>query len=112
MGFSRFTSRHFLVIDETHKKRSDTICPYRYSPIGENDYAYNWVPPGDARYSGIESFSIEGPQSVSLFNTTEDTIDGHTFLLVLENEILHLMNAFPGDRSVLLLDNCRIHLKI
>ena len=69
------------------------------------------MPPGDARYMATASMSIEGTQTATFFNTTLQSIDGHTFLQVRKNEILPIMTAYPGDRSVLLINNCREHLR-
>ena len=72
-----------LCFDETLKNRSDVVCGYGYAPIGEKAYGYDSTPPGDARYMAIALMSIEGPQSVAIFNTTLEHIDGRTFLNAL-----------------------------
>ena len=56
--------------------------------------------------------SIEGPQSNYLINIHLESVTAATFLLVLELDILPLTNPYPGDRSVLIMDNCHIHDKI
>ena len=100
------------MIDETLKKYSDLVCDYGYAPRGEHATAQVWVP-ADAvsRWSSISSMSIEGPQSNFLVNTSEETVNAATFSLALENDIMPLTYPYPGDRSVLIMDNCRIHQK-
>ena len=41
----------------------------------------------------------------------EDMVDSETYLTVLENDILPLMNPYPGEKSVLFNDNAPIHNK-
>jgi len=95
------------------KKHSDIVCDYGYAARGEKAYANVWAP-ADAlsRWCSISSMSIEGPQSNYLINTHLESVTAATFLLVLELDILPLTNPYPGDRSVLIMDNCRIHDKI
>jgi transposase len=40
-----------------------------------------------------------------------EIIDGVTYLKVLEEKVLPLMNPWPGDKSVLLSDNAPVHNK-
>lgn len=42
----------------------------------------------------------------------EEIIDHAVFLRAFEQDILPHLNAFPGDKSVLLLDNASPHLKL
>lgn len=88
------------------------VCSYGYAPRGETAYAYVWAPAdANSRWSSISSMSIEGPQSNYLINTSDESINAATFLHVLQYDILPVMNPYPGIRSVLILDNCRIHQK-
>jgi DDE superfamily endonuclease len=41
----------------------------------------------------------------------DDVIDSETYLTVLENDILPLMNPYPGEKSVLINDNAPVHNK-
>lgn len=108
----QFNARQYLVVDETLKSYKDIICSYGYCPRGEHAFSYLWEPADDqSRWSSISSMSIEGSVTNFLVNTTERSVDGALFMDVLKNDIFPMMNAYPGDRSVLLLDNCRIHQK-
>jgi len=107
-----FSARQFLVVDESLKSYKDIVCAYGYCPRGEHAFCYNWEPSDDqSRWSTISSMSIEGSQTNFLINTTERSVDSALFLDVLKNDIFPVMQAYPGERSVLLLDNCRIHQK-
>ena len=52
--------------------------------------------------------STKGIEVVSMH---DDIIDGDTYLRVLEDSMLPLMNAFPGDKRVLFHDNAPVHNK-
>lgn len=41
----------------------------------------------------------------------EDIVDGETYLRILEDKILPLMNAFPNEKSVLFNGNAPVHNK-
>jgi len=100
------------VVDESLKSYKDIVCDYGYCPRGEHAFSYNWEPADDqSRWSTISSMSIEGSQTNYLINTTERSVDAALFLDILKSDILPVMIAYPGERSVLLPDNCRIHQK-
>ena len=52
--------------------------------------------------------STKGIEVVSMH---DDIIDSDTYLRVLEESILPLMNPFPGEKSVLFHDNAPVHNK-
>jgi transposase len=52
--------------------------------------------------------SVKGVEMVSIH---EDMIDGDTYLKVLEEKVLPMMNLWPGDKSVLFSDNAPVHNK-
>ena len=107
-----FSAKQLLVVDESLKSYKDVVCAYGYCPRGEHAFSYNWEPADDqSRWSTISSMSIEGSQTNYLVNTTERSVDAALFLDILKNDIFPVMTAYPGERSVLLLDNCRIHQK-
>lgn len=58
--------------------------------------------------SAIAAMSIKGVEVVSMH---EKIIDGDTYLRVLDEFILPLMNPFPLEKSVLFNDNAPVHNK-
>lgn len=58
--------------------------------------------------SAIAAMSTKGIKIVSMH---DDVIDGDTYLRVLEDCILPLMNPFPQEKSVLFHDNAPVHNK-
>jgi hypothetical protein len=61
----------------------------------------------------IASLSIEGIQSVTTVDVNEEgNIDGERFLQAYIEDILPRCEAFPGKRSVIVMNNAQIHLKL
>ena len=58
--------------------------------------------------SALAAMSIKGIEMVSIH---EDIIDDETYLRILEDRILPLMNRFPLEKSVLFNDNAPVHNK-
>ena len=108
-----FSPHQFLFIDESIKRYMDVYNNIGYGPRGEK--TAHQLFPGELiseSISVVASFSVEGTQSVTPFDTSNDeTIDAESFLSVLECEILPMTNRFPGHQSVLIFDNARTHNK-
>ena len=58
--------------------------------------------------TAIAAMSTKGIEMVSMH---EDVVDGETYLRVLEDKILPLMNKFPNEKSVLFNDNAPVTTK-
>ena len=57
------------------------------------------------RYSVLPALSIEG---IIWLNIVEGSFDAEHFTVFIEG-LLQQMNDFPLPRSVIVMDNCRIH---
>ncbi|KAL1688513.1 hypothetical protein GGG16DRAFT_18531, partial [Schizophyllum commune] len=58
------------------------------------------------RFSLVAAMSVDGYVASRV---VPDSVDGAEFLDFIVADVLPCMNPFPGDRSVLILDNCAIH---
>jgi DDE superfamily endonuclease len=58
--------------------------------------------------SAIAALSTKGIEMVSMH---DEMIDSETYLTVLENDVMPLMNPYPGEKSVLINDNAPVHNK-
>ncbi|KZV59585.1 hypothetical protein PENSPDRAFT_546551, partial [Peniophora sp. CONT] len=78
---------------------------------------YGWAPRGERaqieaqfirgnRYSVVEGLAVDGPVATRV---VEGSVNGAELFDFIVEDILPHMNPFPGDMSVLLLDNCAIH---
>ena len=61
----------------------------------------------------IASLSLEGVQSVSVVDVNEEgNVDGERFLQAFQEDILVTCEPYPGNRSVVVMDNAQVHMKI
>jgi transposase len=106
-------ARCYAVIDESHLNAKETLRRYGRSPKGYPAFVTGDViaPTGHVLVgaAAIAAMSIDGIFAVSVH---EEIIDHAIFLHAFEYKILPHLNAFPGDRSVLLLDNASPHMKL
>lgn len=106
------TAKQLLFVDESSKKRRDAVR--RRVTCSKGDKI---TIPSVAKNSGnaasiIASISIEGVQSVTVVdNDIDGNIDGMMFLESFKNDILSVCEPFPGERSVIVMDNAAIHMK-
>jgi transposase len=103
----------YVVIDESHLSPEELERRYGRSPKGYPAFVKSRLLPDDPNglptqsCSCIAAISIEGMLSV----TTLKINDHQTFLRALEGNVLPLMNPFPAEKSILMMDNASPHLK-
>ena len=112
-GEANLTSDMFLFVDESSKKLKDCRRPRVHSVRGDRvQIPVVHTRSGNAA-SIIASLSIEGIQSVTTVDVNEEgNIDGERFLQAFIEDILPMCEAFPGKRSVIVMDNAQVHLKL
>ena len=104
------TSKMAVFVDETHCDIKTARRKYGWALRGQPAFrrVYNLLGHGAKGYSAISSFATDGFRTVTTYDVA---IDADRFIATLREEILPDMNAYPGPRSVLFLDNARIHSK-
>ncbi|KLO04016.1 hypothetical protein SCHPADRAFT_917931 [Schizopora paradoxa] len=71
------------------------------------DETISHVPFGrGVRYSVVAALSVDGYLCVRV---VEGSVDGSEFFDFIVEDVLPRMNQWPGDNSVLVMDNCAIH---
>ena len=56
---------------------------------------------------------MEGVQSVSLVDVNEEgSVHGERFLQAFQEDILVTCEPYPGNRSIVVMDNAQVHMKI
>lgn len=105
----QFNCRQLVFADESHMDKEATLRKFGRSD--RNVPAWRRLPfltHGERSTSTIASMSIRGCESATsiAINTA------NTFLIVLEFNILPIMNPYPLDKSVLILDNAAVHDKV
>ncbi len=101
----------YVFIDETHIKPEDCLRHYGYSVSGLPAITNRWKHTGDGDNctSALVSLTLGGVMSVTVF--TEE-MTGVDFIHALQSDILPQMNPFPGERSILVMDNASTHFKL
>ncbi|KIK34606.1 hypothetical protein CY34DRAFT_42427, partial [Suillus luteus UH-Slu-Lm8-n1] len=99
----------FVVLDETSKNERTYARHYGRAPRGQRAQLTDVFVRGD-RYSLCAAMTVEGYIAA---RAIEGSFDGQEFYDFVVEEVVSLylphMTPFPGERSVLVLDNCRIH---
>ena len=82
------------------------------APAGERAVAVvvKWLLAG--RTSALVDLSLKDVLSKTMVYTSELIVTTELFMTVLRYRILPQTNPFPADRSILFLDNARIHNKM
>ncbi|KDN41834.1 hypothetical protein RSAG8_07205, partial [Rhizoctonia solani AG-8 WAC10335] len=94
----------FVFVDESAIDRRATYRNRGYAPSGERVSTKAFFIRGE-RYSILPAFSLSG---VLGLDVVRGSFTAETFLNFIE-KLLANMNPFPGDNSVIVMDNCRIH---
>ena len=105
----QFSARQFVFVDETLKKGQDAMRTHGVAPAGERAVAVVVKRLLAGRTSALVALSLKGVLSKTMVDTRELSVTTELFMTVLRYRILPQTNPFPADRSVLFLDNARIH---
>ncbi|ORY52604.1 hypothetical protein BCR33DRAFT_647240, partial [Rhizoclosmatium globosum] len=94
-----------VCVDESSSNRKTIQRSYGWAVVGER--AYN-----NAEFVRGMRYTIIGavvPEGLLAYDIQPGGRDGNEFTSWVEHDLLPKMNAYPGPRSVLVLDNCSIH---
>jgi len=108
----RFPPETLVFADETHCDRKTYRRKYGYSARGKPAWKRLFFKKrhrGSPSVSGVANITIQGIMTTTVY---DHIVDGDVFLWTLEHDILPMMNAFPGPRSVLIMDNAPVHKKL
>jgi hypothetical protein len=100
-----FNAHQLVFVDETSK--DSRASQRRYGWSKRNTPAIAKVPfTRSSRVSLVAAVDIDG---FFAWDYTEGTFDRNAFHKSMINNVLHLMNPFPAPRSILIIDNAKIH---
>jgi DDE superfamily endonuclease len=108
-----FRATQLLYVDESSKKLKD--CRRTRAWRVKGDKVGIPVVHTNAGNAGcvIASLSLEGVQSVSVVDINEEgNVDGERFLQAFREDILVTCEPYPGNRSVVIMDNAQVHMKL
>ena len=108
-----FTAPQLVFVDESSKKLKDCrrtrVWRVKGDKVAVPVYHTN---AGDSACV-IASLSLEGVQSVTVIDINgEGNVDGERFLQAFEEDILVYCEPYPGNRSVIVMDNAQVHMKL
>lgn len=103
-----YKAKQVVSIDETHTNNHTCNDRYVSVPIGQQSQTAAY-PFGQGRsYSIVGAISCKG---LIAKHVAKGGIDQEMFMEWFEFALVPLLNAFPGDDSVVVIDNCAIHHK-
>ncbi len=84
------------------------------------DRKYGWAPVGAVaevsellkyteKWSILPMFTVDGYEAWEVIHGSYNT---ELFNAFIENQVIPRMNPFPATRSVLIMDNCKIHRNV
>ncbi|KAJ3486394.1 hypothetical protein NLJ89_g11811 [Agrocybe chaxingu] len=95
----------FVALDETSKNEHAYARTHGRSLPGQRAVLKDVFVQGD-RYSLVAALTIDGYIAAQVVQGSFDSLEFYNFV---QEQVLPLMNPYPLERSVLVLDNCRIH---
>ena len=106
-------AEHLLYVDETNKRNSDCARPRVHCVRGQHVQMPVRATNLGLSASIISSISIEGIQSyVGIDIARDGNVTGEMFLAIFKRDIMPICQAWPGKRSVVILDNAAFSCSI
>ena len=91
-----------LFLDESAANERTSDRKFGWAPIGTTPYLYQSIKRTE-RWSILLVYTIDG------FVKIQGSFDKQLFNDFVRNKVLPLCNPFPGVRSVIVMDNVKIH---
>ena len=101
----QFPRKFFVWVDETGSDGRDQVRKFGYALRGEAPVYHRFLVRG-TRISAITVMCTEGVVDYSL---TTGTVNADNFFDFVRGQLIPNMQPFPGDRSVLVMENCSVH---
>ena len=108
-----FTAPQLVFVDETSKKLGDATRRRAWRSKGDKvSLPVIHSQSGNAA-SLIASMTMRGVQSVTVIDVNEEgNVDGDRFLRAFVDDILVFCQPYPGNCSVIVMDNAQVHMKL
>jgi hypothetical protein len=98
-------ARQLVFLDETAANERTMDRKYGWAPIGVPAVEYRPLK-RSARWSILPAYTIQGYIAWDIIQASYTTLIYNEFI---ENFVLPLCSPFPGNRSVIVMDNASIH---
>jgi len=102
---TEFTAKQLLFLDESAANERTSDRKYGWGPIGVTPHLYQPLKRTE-RWSILPVYTIDG---FLTWEIMQAGFDKQSFNDFVRNQVLPYCNPFPGLRSVLVMDNCKIH---
>lgn len=101
----QFPRNFFVWVDETGSDRRDQLRKFGYAVRGWPAIKSHFLTRG-TRISAVVAMSSDGVEAYELYTGSTDAIKFFDFI---RGSLIPSMAPFPGEHSILILDNCSIH---
>jgi len=102
---TEWRSEQLVFVDESAANERTGDRKFGWAPVGavaEVSEPFK----GSEKCSILPMFTVDGYEA---WEVIHGSFNMELFNSFIKNHVLPRMNAFPGPRSVLVMDNCRIH---
>lgn len=107
-----FSATQLVFVDETSKKLGDGTRKKAWRTKGDKVSLPVFHSGSGNAASLIASMTVRGVQSVTVVDVPEEgNVDGDRFLRALVEDILVFCEPYPGNCSVIVMDNAQVHMK-
>ena len=100
-----FTPKQLVFIDESAANERTANRKYGWAPIGVSPHVYQSIKRSE-RWSILPAYTVDGFMN---WEIVHGSYDKALFNAFIQCKVLPFCSPFPGPRSVLVMDNCRIH---
>ena len=102
---AEFTAEQLMFLDESAANERTSDRKYVRGPIGVTPHLYESIQ-RTQRWSILPVYTVEG---FLTWEIMQAGFDKATFNAFVRYQVLPYCNPYPGPRSVLIMDNCKIH---
>ncbi|RFU31029.1 hypothetical protein B7463_g5310, partial [Scytalidium lignicola] len=104
---ANFTADQLIFVDESASNERTGDRKYGWAPIGIPAKKKKWLKRSE-KWSILPAYTVKGYISAI---TLQGSITAEVFENWIATDVLPLCNPWPYEKSVLIMDNCRIHRK-
>jgi len=102
---AEFTPEQLMFLDESAANERTADRKYGWAPLGVTPQLYQPLKRSE-RWSVLPVYTVEG---FLTWEIMQAGFDKKSFNDFVRHRVLPFCNPFPGVRSVLVMDNCKIH---
>jgi len=102
---AEFEAEQLMFLDESVANKRTADRKYGWAPIGTTPHLYQSLNRSE-RWSILPVYTIDG---FLTWEIMQAGFDKQSFNDFVRHQVLPFCNPFPGIRSILVMDNCKIH---